>query len=93
MHDAVLVDEVLNNILDFLAEDTLPRRDSLGFIHARDAHRAGRRALAALAQTCRALSDPALGRVWMRLYSLEPLLQCLPGKPTYDSSVVDGSLV
>ena len=36
----------------------------------------GRRALAALAQTCRALSEPCLNQLWRRLKSLRPLLRC-----------------
>lgn len=33
------------------------------------------RALVALAQTCRALSEPSLDRLWQRLESLDPLIR------------------
>ena len=42
-----------------------------------------RRTLLVLAQTCRAFSEPSLDRLWRRLDSLKPLIQCC-------SSVLDG---
>ena len=35
-----------------------------------------RRTLLALAQTCRAFSEPSLSRLWSRLNTLKPLIQC-----------------
>ncbi|KAF8125946.1 hypothetical protein EV363DRAFT_1175099 [Boletus edulis] len=39
-----------------------------------------RRALAALARTCRAFTCPALDLLWRRLHSLEPLLWCFTSR-------------
>ncbi|KAF8447203.1 hypothetical protein L210DRAFT_3390514 [Boletus edulis BED1] len=35
--------------------------------------------LPALARTCKAFRDPALDILWAELYSLAPLIRCLPG--------------
>lgn len=38
--------------------------------------RVSQRALAALARTCRALSEPSLDRLWYRLHTLIPIFLC-----------------
>ena len=91
MHNALLISEVLGCIVDYLAEDTV--RNPPDKFPAKDARKTGRRALAVLSRTCRALSEPALDALWRRLHSLEPLLLCLPTKASYDDATVDGALV
>ncbi|KAG9318036.1 hypothetical protein JVU11DRAFT_99 [Chiua virens] len=83
MHDALLITEVRSSILDFLVVDTAPHPRKPHPKHdlmPKDTRRAGRRALSALARTCRALSEPALDALWRRLHSLEPLLRCVRAK-------------
>lgn len=63
----LLQQDLLHRILDQLA---VPLQ-----AHTEEA-KATRRALVALAQTCHALSDPALDCLWRKLYSLEPLVRC-----------------
>ncbi|KIJ61998.1 hypothetical protein HYDPIDRAFT_30819 [Hydnomerulius pinastri MD-312] len=72
MHKALLVVEVFICILECLARDTIRAPDE-------DVTGTGWGALAALAQTCRTLSDPALDLLWRRLHGLEPIVRCLRG--------------
>ena len=44
-------------------------------------------ALSALAQTCRAFSEPSLDRLWRKLYSLKPLIRCYAGADDVDNAV------
>jgi hypothetical protein len=70
----LLIPELFYGILDFLAESTSePSRYDLAF---RTPDPDGRRALAALAQTCRGFTEPSLDLLWRRLNSLKPLLRC-----------------
>lgn len=90
MHHAFLISEVFSCIIGYFAEDTVRHPTSF---YARDTRKDGRRALTALAGTCRALSGPALDALWRRLHSLRPLMLCLPAKASYDDATVDGALV
>ncbi|KIJ62013.1 hypothetical protein HYDPIDRAFT_30833 [Hydnomerulius pinastri MD-312] len=74
MHNALLVAEVFTYILECLAQDTLHAPSLDVYTNG-----TGWGALAALARTCHALSDPAIDLLWRRLHSLEPLVQCLRG--------------
>ena len=77
MHIALLIPELLGSILGYLEDIPqlqpfyLPREHTYG---------SGRKALAALASTCRALSEPALNVLWRRLYTLKPLMLCVATK-------------
>lgn len=82
MRDALLIPEVLSGIIDSMAEDTV--RHPNKSLSPRDTRKAGRRALAVLARTCRALSEPVLDALWHRLYSLEPFMLGLPTKASYE---------
>ncbi|KAG9312666.1 hypothetical protein JVU11DRAFT_7082 [Chiua virens] len=86
MHDALFIPEIRSAILDTLVadSDTVPH-PTLGNPWCphpirKDSWRAGQRALAMLARTCRALSEPALDALWHRLHSLEPFLRCMGAK-------------
>ena len=73
IHRALLVSEIFSLILHFIRQfDESPESD-----HKRD-RTSGKRTLAALARTCRTLSDPTLDALWMRLDSLDPLIKVLP---------------
>lgn len=37
-----------------------------------------RKALSALAQTCRSFQEPALNLLWHTLHSIKPLIMCMP---------------
>ena len=50
-----------------------------------------RQALASLAQTCRAFSEPALDRLWEKLHSLEPLIRCYAGAGGVANTVCSSS--
>ena len=85
MHVALLIPELLGSILGYL-EDTpqFPGEHTYG---------PGRKALAALASTCRALSEPALDALWRRLYTLKPLMLCVPTKAEVHTPPRDAALV
>ncbi|KAH0836617.1 hypothetical protein J3R83DRAFT_8334 [Lanmaoa asiatica] len=86
MHNALLISEVFSCIVGYLVENTVQHPKS---VNARDTRRAGRRALARLARTCRAFSEPALDAVWRRLHSLEPFLLC---SVSYPDVIANGAL-
>ncbi|KAG6381572.1 hypothetical protein JVT61DRAFT_166 [Boletus reticuloceps] len=90
MHNALLISEVLGYIVDHLAEGTTLL--SPGLYPPQDYDKAGRQALAVLARTCRAFSEPALDAVWRRLYSLKPFIRCLPTKSSYEDTTADTAL-
>ncbi|KAH0826909.1 hypothetical protein J3R83DRAFT_4501 [Lanmaoa asiatica] len=72
----LLVAELFYAILDFLAE---PSRSESSYdigIQIRTPDPDGRRALAALARTCRGFLEPSLNHLWCKLNSLEPLIRC-----------------
>ncbi|KAG6381569.1 hypothetical protein JVT61DRAFT_162 [Boletus reticuloceps] len=86
MHNALLISEVLGCIVDHLVEDTA--RHSVG--RPGDTDETGRQALAVLARTCRAFSEPALDGVWRRLHSLKPFLLCF--RPTKAPESLDDDI-
>lgn len=90
MHNALLISEVLSCIFDYLTEDTVRHPKTF---YARDTRKAGRRALAVLARTCRAFSEPALDALWCRLHGLTPFMLCFPTRASYNDTTVDGALV
>ncbi|KAH0835828.1 hypothetical protein J3R83DRAFT_9696 [Lanmaoa asiatica] len=47
----------------------------------------GKRALVALAQTCRAFSEPSLDCLWRKLYSLQPLIRCYATVDEHESGI------
>ncbi|EIN09503.1 hypothetical protein PUNSTDRAFT_143049 [Punctularia strigosozonata HHB-11173 SS5] len=61
MHPALLVDEILRQIIEFCYSSAERKADAT-------------RTLARLARTCRAWRDPALDRLWWRLDCVAPLL-------------------
>lgn len=95
MHDALLISEILDRVLDNLEEDiarkptTSPSRTTT----TKDTRTTGLRALAVLARTCHVLSEPALDALWRKLYSLRPLVLCLPTTTAFDDIGDDDALV
>lgn len=87
MHRAMTISEVFGVVVDCLTEDTVLHSSFV----TEDTDKAGRRALAVLARTCRAFSEPALDALWFRLHSLRPFVLCLPTKAWYDGTM--GTLV
>ena len=85
MHNALLIAEVFRYIVDYLAKDTVQNPAAFP---TEDTRKTGGRALAALSRTCRAFSEPALDALWRRLHSLEPFLQCLQTRTSYDGVLV-----
>ncbi|KIJ62001.1 hypothetical protein HYDPIDRAFT_115152 [Hydnomerulius pinastri MD-312] len=89
MHEALLIAEVFICVLECLAQDTIlppdgPDEGFLPFVSLEDTDgtsntNTGWGALAALARTCRTLSDPAMDLLWRRLHSLDTIVRCLPG--------------
>lgn len=76
----LLIAELFYAILDFLVEPTSePSCFDLAF---RTPDPDGRRALAALARTCRGFTEPSLDLLWRRLNSLAPLLRCFQPRDT-----------
>ncbi|KAF8126061.1 hypothetical protein EV363DRAFT_1349672 [Boletus edulis] len=67
MHPALYVEEILLEIFGY----SYDREESTMRINKTD--------LPALARTCKAFRDPALDILWAELYSLAPLIRCLPG--------------
>ncbi|KAF8126051.1 hypothetical protein EV363DRAFT_1349628 [Boletus edulis] len=74
MHPALYVEEILLEIFG----QCYDREESTMRINKTD--------LPALARTCKAFRDPALDILWAELYSLAPLIRCLPGA---SSQIVD----
>ena len=72
----LLVIDIFHVILYFLSKQDLGYRKP-DIVEIETPPKQGRRALAALAQTCRILSEPSLNRLWRKLDSLTPLLRCL----------------
>ncbi|KAI9566261.1 hypothetical protein HD554DRAFT_2174720 [Boletus coccyginus] len=73
MHRCLLISEILCTILKFTQQcNESFTEDGL------EDQKLGKRTLASLAQTCRAISSPALDRLWVRLDSLDPLIKLLP---------------
>ena len=58
----LMLPELLRDILDMFSAPALVPTE--------------RQALAALARTCRACSEPSLDRLWWTMYSLRPLIRC-----------------
>ncbi|KAG9308701.1 hypothetical protein JVU11DRAFT_11658 [Chiua virens] len=84
MHNALLIPEVRSTILDCLAADTgKGGQPKISTSPNYTQPGAGQKALAALARTCRTLSESALDALWCLLPSLEPLLQCSRDKDSY----------
>ncbi len=70
---AMMCQEIVENVCEFLSsssslEDSYRRADDKG----------NKGALARLARTCKAFSDPALRVLWRRLDTIRNLLQLLP---------------
>lgn len=79
--------DIFHVILDCLSEP-YPDYDNFNLadlVQIRPPKREGRRALAALAQTCRVFSEPSLNCLWRKLDSLRPLLRCLFTKQVVDA--------
>ena len=72
----LLVIDIFHVILYFLSKQDLGYRKP-DIVEIETPPKQGRRALAALVQTCRILSEPSLNRLWRKLDSLTPLLRCL----------------
>jgi len=70
--DSLMVPELFYSILDSF----LPEVDSMDS-----------RTLAALAQTCRAFSEPSLDHLWRKLHSLNPLIRCYTGADDVENTV------
>lgn len=74
MHRCLLISEVLCTILEFT--------EQYGNSDSKDGceedRKLTKRTLASLAQTCRALSTPALDQLWRHLDGLYPLIKLLP---------------
>ncbi|KAF8547767.1 hypothetical protein OG21DRAFT_1517060 [Imleria badia] len=80
------ITDIFHVVLDCLAEP-FPNYDSFtlsGLGQIRMPQKQGQRAIAALAQTCRMLSEPSLNCLWHKLNSLRPLLRLL-----FPADVVD----
>ncbi|KAF8447209.1 hypothetical protein L210DRAFT_3472025, partial [Boletus edulis BED1] len=69
MHPALYVEEILLEIFGHCYD----REESTSSM------RINKTDLPALARTCKAFRDPALDILWAELYSLAPLIRCLPG--------------
>jgi hypothetical protein len=74
MHRALLIDELLRHIFNYIESDD------------------GSETLRGLGRTCKAWTDPALDLVWMRLASVVPLLQVIPGVRLVDGIYVCDAL-
>ncbi|KAG6375713.1 hypothetical protein JVT61DRAFT_3288 [Boletus reticuloceps] len=70
MHHCLLIPELAISIIQFLADDRPAWHDSRYLKNPRD--------VARLAQTCKALAEPALDTLWKTQHSLAPLVMCLP---------------
>ncbi|KAF8555134.1 hypothetical protein OG21DRAFT_947729 [Imleria badia] len=68
--------DIFHVILDCLSEP-YPDSDYDDLVELRTPREDGRRALAALAQTCHMFSEPSLNCLWRKLASFRPLLRCL----------------
>lgn len=74
------VTDIFHIILDCLAEP-YPYGNDTDLVRVEVPRKEGQRALAALAQTCRILSEPSLNYLWRKMHTLGPLLQPVyPGK-------------
>ena len=74
MHDALFIDEILDNVLQHFTI----HEDDINAKHRVWKLRLCRRTLAYLARTCKAISSPALDRLWERQSTLMPVLKLLP---------------
>lgn len=84
----LLISELFQCIIDFFL-DTPKEDPGLYSQSAADQSvRESQRALAALAQTCRALSEPSLDRLWRRLHSLAPLIRSVTPAADLDRAKV-----
>lgn len=73
IHRCLLISEILSLILEFVR-----RFDESSENETKWDRTSGKRTLASLARTCRALSSPTLDVLWMRLDNLDPLIKVLP---------------
>ncbi|KAF8447212.1 hypothetical protein L210DRAFT_3525251 [Boletus edulis BED1] len=80
MHPALYVEEILLEIFGHCYD-----REEYA-MHLIAWQRINKTDLPVLARTCKAFRDPALDILWAELYSLAPLIQCLPGA---SSQIVD----
>ncbi|KAF8121708.1 hypothetical protein EV363DRAFT_1362970 [Boletus edulis] len=78
MHPALYVEEILLEIFGYCYD----REEYTMCINKTD--------LPALARTCKAFRDPALDILWAELYSLAPLIRCLPGA---SKQIVDNTTI
>ncbi|KAF8556867.1 hypothetical protein OG21DRAFT_1506087 [Imleria badia] len=76
-HNPLYVADIFHIILDFLSEPFTGYDNDSDIIRIRIPREEGRRALAALAQTCRMFSQPSLNCLWRKLDSLTRLLRCV----------------
>ena len=83
MHQCLFISEILCVILEF----THQYDESLSRGGCEEDRKLGKQTLASLAQTCRAISSPALDQLWMRLDSLDPLIRLLPSRMWKKSSL------
>lgn len=90
MHIVLLIPELLGSILDYLEDDIVQVQ---GVSPAKHTYGPGRKALAALASTCCAFSEPALNTLWRRLSTLKPLMLCVPTKASHNVPTLDTALV
>lgn len=74
----LMVPELFCDILDFFRPEFEP---------------SAREALVALAQTCRAFSEPSLDHLWRTLYSLKPLIHCYTTVDDLENVVTPQSLL
>ncbi|KIJ62024.1 hypothetical protein HYDPIDRAFT_30843 [Hydnomerulius pinastri MD-312] len=72
MHRALLLPELLRYLFSYFEELD---RDNWPMVPT-----PSRKALAALARTCRAFQDPALDVLWAELNEPNPLVKCMPSK-------------
>lgn len=71
------VTDIFHLILDFLSAPYIGYGNDSRIVQIQTPQYEGRRALAALAQTCRMFSEPSLNCLWRKLDSLRPLLRCV----------------
>ncbi|KIJ06290.1 hypothetical protein PAXINDRAFT_92252 [Paxillus involutus ATCC 200175] len=78
MHPFFLIPELTLHTISFLADDR-----PAGQHNASSRCPTNAREIARLAQTCKALSEPALDILWKTQHSLAPLVMCLPQDAWY----------
>lgn len=92
IRNPLLLPELSRYILDYLDASRPVQTES--FIIGVTVHKTcevSRKAFYALAQTCRALSEPSLDRLWWRLDSLVPLMRCFAQVVDEDRAMVNPS--